>query len=241
MSFFRQTRMGGSNFTSKRPIAIGSFTANFQLHQINAVEKHRLLCYVGPSHFISTTPSNSIGIFGQHGKQRKQTLCENVATRTQNLHLHFAFCSCLGQIFQLDTWNSIWEWHRQHKMQSRLHRTTQQGRAEQSCSGQLAQLCLRLGPFLVPRSVCNANTSRPIARKYVENGLPNQATNQPQMHQLSNCLPRQRRHNVHQINAGAVTRQATGHGPRLEISVCSQLHSLVCLTGVVCARCVPVG
>lgn len=73
--------------------------------------------------------------------------------------------------------------------------------------------------------------------KYVENGLPNQAK-QPQMHQLSNCLPRQRRHNVHQIIAGAVTRQATGHGPRLDLWL---LSGLVCLTGVVCAGCGPVG
>lgn len=63
--------------------------------------------------------------------------------------------------------------------------------------------------------------------KYVENGLPNQAE-QPQMHQLSNCLPRQRRHNVHQIIAGAVTRQATGHGPGLDLCLLSALGSDWC-------------
>lgn len=214
------------------------FLANFEVHWWNPVDISPFLYSTRSTHFRAIKPSNSIQIFGQHGKQRKQLQCENVATRNQNLHSHFA----LGDIFQLDTWNSIWEWHGQHKMQSRLHtaqystghNTTRQCGAE--LLGSVGNSVWGSALFSFAACAMQIQVDQ-MHYKYVENGLPNQAR-QPQMHQLSNCLPRQRRHNVHQIIAGAVTRQATGHGPSLDLWL---LSGLVCLTGVVCAGWAPVG
>lgn len=103
----------------------------------------------------------------QH-EQRKQLQCENVATRTQNLHSHFA-----GNIF--------FNWTLETASGNDMHNikcstaiaentTTQQGSAAQSCSGQLAvgNSVFGVRPFSRLQRVqckykstkCSTNTSR---------------------------------------------------------------------------------
>lgn len=114
--------------------------------------------------------------------------------------------------------------------------TTQQGSAEQSCSGQLATL-FGVRPFSRLQRVqckykstkCTTNTSRMACQ-----------TRQGS-HRCINCLIVCRDRDVImsiKLFAGAVTRQATGHGPSLDLWL---LSGLVCLTGVVCAGWAPVG
>lgn len=192
------------------PIAIGPFLANFALRWWKPADIFSYLFSTNPTHFRAIKPSKSIQIFGQHATWTAKTVA---VRKCCNTHTKFAFTFCGEYIFQLDTWNSIWEWHGQHKMQhsnSREHNNTiRQCGAELLGSVGSWQLCF-WGSALFSFAACAMQIQvNQMLYKYVENGLPNQAE-QPQMHQLSNCLPRQRRHNVHQIIAEAVTRQATG-------------------------------
>lgn len=118
-------------------------------------------------------------------------------------------------------------------MQSRVHTAEQRTQHNKAVRSRIARVSWQLatlfwGSALFSFAACAMQIQvDQMLYKYVENGLPNQAE-QPQMHQLSNCLPRQRRHNVHQIIAGAVTRQATGHGPGLDLCLLSALGSDWC-------------
>lgn len=118
---------------------------------------------------------------------------------------------------------------------------TRQSRAGQSKLARvsLAQLCLRFGPFLVPlqRVQCKYKSTNCWQIRWGFGAWQTRQLKQPQMHQLSNCLPRQRRHNVHQIIARAVTRPDQTRRDNRQLDTVLETRSLSApWSGVVWAR-----
>lgn len=168
----------------------------------------------------------------QH-EQRKQLQCENVATRTQNLHSHFA-----GNIFFNWTLETASGNDMDNIKCSTAQQRTQQGSAPQSCSGQLAvgNSVFGVRPFSRLQRVqckykstkCSTNTSRMVCQT------------RQSSHRCINCLIVCRdRDVIMSIKLLPELWPDRQLDTNLDsISVCSRLSAL---TGVVYAGWAPVG